>query len=69
MRIIDQVLMSEYEQVKVNVISPSLAVSVAPSGGAESTSKEKGREREKMLQKVAAVEKGIVPHGTVRMSG
>ena len=56
LRIVDQVPVSEDEQVKVKVISPNLGVSETPSKG---TSKEKGKEREKMLQKVT-VAKGVV---------
>jgi hypothetical protein len=56
-RIIDQVPVSEDEQIKVKLVSPTLTVS--PSGGSESASKEKEKEREKAVQKVS-VAKGVV---------
>jgi hypothetical protein len=51
-RIVDQVPVSEDEQIKVKLVSPALTVS---SGGSESASKEK----EKAVQKVG-VAKGVV---------
>jgi hypothetical protein len=56
-RIVDQVPVSEDEQIKVKLVSPTLTV--GPSGGGDSASKEKEKEREKALQKVG-VAKGVV---------
>ena len=54
-RIVDQVPVSEDEQIKVKLVSPALIV--GPAAGGESVSKEKGKD--KALQKVN-VAKGVV---------